>query len=80
VRRTYVCYVYSGSQLSFCALAYTYFQSGVTALHYAAHYGNNELVFMLLQRGADINAETKVKCVICTIPYDFVDLIIFVIR
>lgn len=35
-------------------------KSGFTPLHIAAHYGNNNVASMLVQRGADVNFTAKV--------------------
>ncbi|KAM3181335.1 hypothetical protein ACTXT7_014574 [Hymenolepis weldensis] len=36
-------------------------QSGFTALHIASHYGNVNMVELLISRGADINFQAKVS-------------------
>jgi len=35
-------------------------KSGFTPLHIAAHYGNNNVASMLVQKGADVNFTAKV--------------------
>ena len=36
-------------------------RSGFTPLHIAAHYGNENIALVLLQRGADVNYSAKVS-------------------
>ena len=36
-------------------------KSGFTPLHIAAHYGNESIAVVLLQRGADVNYSAKVR-------------------
>lgn len=36
-------------------------KSGFTPLHIAAHYGNESIANLLLNRGADVNYSAKVK-------------------
>ena len=39
-------------------------KSGFTPLHIAAHYGNESIAVVLLQRGADVNYSAKVRYLI----------------
>ena len=39
-------------------------RSGFTPLHIAAHYGNENIALVLLQRGADVNYSAKVRFII----------------
>ena len=45
-------------------ISYLYIQFGYTALYYASKRGKTEIVKLLLERGADVNIQTKVMC--CT--------------
>ena len=40
-------------------------QSGFTPLHIAAHYGNNNVAKLLVQRNADVNFKAKVWIIPC---------------
>lgn len=43
---------------------YSFFQPGFTALHIAAHYGKTNVGSFLIQRGADVNFQAKVRLII----------------
>lgn len=61
-------------------------KSGFTPLHIAAHYGNESIANLLLQRGADVNYSAKVKKCFSSVnfrkrfhPRIFIDCIILLV-
>ena len=48
-------------------------RSGFTPLHIAAHYGNENIALVLLQRGADVNYSAKVSILFLhTVGYHYI--------
>ena len=56
-------------------------RSGFTPLHIAAHYGNENIALVLLQRGADVNYSAKVSILFLhTVGYQYIYYDIAIVR